>query len=135
MPLNDPASLDDMKWISQGILGQILESIRNEQLICQSGATGYYPQLAFISKTSTSTPTPPEADTAQSTPMVVASAPQPIPSATINCQPVSMEGSPSGTDSVSTSASTTPVSDTSARDTDSGETVSGPTQDSNQNSS
>ena len=28
LPLNDPSSLDETKWISQGILGQILENIR-----------------------------------------------------------------------------------------------------------
>ena len=32
MPLNDPACLDHSKWISQGILGQILECIREEVL-------------------------------------------------------------------------------------------------------
>ena len=30
LPLSDPDCLDRMKWISQGILGQILEDIRNE---------------------------------------------------------------------------------------------------------
>ena len=30
LPLNDPDCLDRSKWISQGILGQILEDIRNE---------------------------------------------------------------------------------------------------------
>ena len=33
LPLNDPSSLDDTKWISPGILGQILESIRSEQVM------------------------------------------------------------------------------------------------------
>ena len=30
LPLSDPDCLDCTKWISQGILGQILEDIRNE---------------------------------------------------------------------------------------------------------
>ena len=30
LPLSDPDCLDRSKWISQGILGQILEDIRNE---------------------------------------------------------------------------------------------------------
>ena len=32
LPLGDPACLDTSKWISQGIMGQILESIRDEAL-------------------------------------------------------------------------------------------------------
>ena len=32
IPLNDPLCLDSSKWITQGIMGQILESIRDEAL-------------------------------------------------------------------------------------------------------
>ena len=50
VPLSDPTSLDDTKWISQGILGQILESIRNEQLKCHGGVTGYNHHLLLLVK-------------------------------------------------------------------------------------
>ena len=38
IPLTDPNCLDDTKWIGQGILGQMLESIRNDSLNCQRGS-------------------------------------------------------------------------------------------------
>ena len=127
VPLSDPTSLDEMKWISQGILGQILESIRNEQLIRCGGETGYHQQPATTRKVSLLTPS--EADIAQPLHRAVTSAPQPIPSASNDCHSIPMEGSPSGMDSASASTSTTPVSDTTATDTDSGEAVTCPLQD------
>ena len=38
IPLTDPNCLDDTKWIGQGILGQMLESICNDSLNCQRGS-------------------------------------------------------------------------------------------------
>ena len=38
IPLTDPNCLDDTKWISQGILGQMLESIRNDSQNCHRGS-------------------------------------------------------------------------------------------------
>ena len=40
IPLNDLNCLDDTKWIGQGILGQMLESIRNDQINCHRDAIG-----------------------------------------------------------------------------------------------
>ena len=47
LPLSDPACLDDTKWISPGILGQILESIRSEQLMAFGHMYHNYPQPGF----------------------------------------------------------------------------------------
>ena len=46
MPLGNPACLDSTKWISQGILGQMLECIRSE--VIQPRAQSYHqlPPLA-----------------------------------------------------------------------------------------
>ena len=40
IPLSDLNCLDKTKWISQGILGQMLESIRNDQINSHRGAVG-----------------------------------------------------------------------------------------------
>ena len=130
VPLSDPTSLDETKWISQGILGQMLESIRNEQLIGHDSATGYHQQPAITSNTSLLPPS--EANIAQSIHRVITSALQPIPGASHDCHSIPMDGSSSVTDSASASASTTPVSDTTVTDTDPGEGATGPPQDPNQ---
>ena len=41
IPLNDPTCLDPQKWINQGIMGQILEGIRNEALQIQQQQQQY----------------------------------------------------------------------------------------------
>ena len=41
IPLNDPMCLDPQKWINQGIMGQILEGIRNEALQIQQQQQQY----------------------------------------------------------------------------------------------
>ena len=107
VPLSDPTSLDEMKWISQGILGQMLESICNEQLIGHVSATGYHQQPAITSNMSLLSPS--EANIAQSIHRVITSAPQPIPAASHDCHSIPMDGSSSATDSASASASMTPV--------------------------
>ena len=48
LPLNDPSSLDETKWISQGILGQILENILSEQVMKLDHVYHTYPQAAFL---------------------------------------------------------------------------------------
>ena len=42
IPLNDPTCLDETKWISPGILGQMLESIRNEQALRLNSLHSYH---------------------------------------------------------------------------------------------
>ena len=43
IPLNDPMCLDPQKWITQGIMGQILEDIRSEALKKQCDPERQYP--------------------------------------------------------------------------------------------
>ena len=128
VPLGDPASLDEMKWISPGILGQMLEGIRSEYLSIHDTSTNYHYQSANIGNPSL----PPS--TEAKVHRVTTSAPQAIPGASQDCQPTSMDGSLSVTDSASASTSTTPVSDTTATDTDSGECAMGAQQHSYQGS-
>ena len=130
VPLSDPTSLDEMKWISKGILGQILESIRNEYLSVHDTATDYHYPPASISNPSL--PPSIEAEVTHPTHRVTTSAPQAIPGASHDCQPIPMDGSLSATDSASASASTSPVSDTTATDTDSGKGAVGAQQNSYQ---
>ena len=42
IPLNDPTCLDPQKWFNQGIMGQILEGIRNETLQIQHQQQEHY---------------------------------------------------------------------------------------------
>ena len=132
VPLGDPASLDEKKWISPGILGQMLESICSEYLSIHDTSTNYHYQSANIGNPSL----PPSTEAKVTDPIhrVTTSAPQAIPGVSQDCQPTPMDGSLSVTDSASTSASTTPVSDTTATDTDSGECVMGAQQHSYQGS-
>ena len=128
VPLGDPASLDETKWISPGIFGQILENIRSEYLSIHDTSTNYHYQSANIGN-----PSLPPSTEAQ-VHRVTTSAPQAIPGVSQDCQPTSMDGSLSVTDSASASTSTTPVSDTTATDTDSGECAMGAQQHSYQGS-
>ena len=117
LPLNDPSSLDDTKWISQGILGQILENICSEQVMKLDHVYHTYPQAAAL--------TLPPHHLAGGVPLVprpVPSAPQMIPGTM--CNPTGLttgDGSSTLSDATSTSASTTLVSDTTATDTDMGD--------------
>ena len=132
VPLGDPASLDEMKWISPGILGQMLESIRSEYLAIHDTSTNYHYQSANIGNPSL--PLSTEAKVTDPIHRVTTSAPQAIPGASQDCQPTPMDGSLSATDSAGASASTTPVFDTTATDTDSGECAMGAQQHSYQGS-
>ena len=119
--LNDPSSLDDTKWITPGILGQILENIHNEQVINHNSMHHYYSQPPAITHPLV---TQLPAGGAQMMPRTVSSAPQMIPGAVSNkSDSIVAEGTSSMSDSTSASASTTPVSDTTATDTDSGNTL------------
>ena len=46
IPLNDPTCLDETKWISPGILGQMLERIRNEQALRLNSLHSYHNNAA-----------------------------------------------------------------------------------------
>ena len=115
MPLGDPSCLDSTKWISQGILGQMLECIHSE--VTQPRAQSYHqppllttPSLAYKQSVSLDT-----SESNHSIGTSSSSEPMPIPPAanmSIVDEPLL------AADSVSTSASTTPVSDTTASDTD-----------------
>ena len=129
VPLGDPASLNEMKWISPGILGQMLENIHSEYLSIHDTPTNYHYQSANIGNPSLT-----EAEVTDPIHRVTTSAPQAIPGVSQDCQPTPMDGSLSATDSASASASTTPVSDTTATDTDSGECAMGAQQHSYQGS-
>ena len=106
MPLNDPACLDHTKWISQGILGQILERICEEVL---NSRIHFYHQ-----------PMPTNCTTSE-----YRITNQNIPEWRHDPDPASStslttKGDPTGAESC-TSASTTPTSDTTASDTDPGD--------------
>ena len=119
LPLNDPSSLDETKWISQGILGQILENIRSEQVMKMDHVYHTYPQAASLILL--------PHQLASGIPLVsrpIPSAPQMIPGAI--CNPTGLptgDGSTTLSDATSISASTIPVSDTTATDTDTGDTL------------
>ena len=107
-------------WISQGILGQILENIRSEQVMKLDHVYHTYPQAASLIL--------PPHQLAGGIPLVsrpIPSAPQMIPGAM--CNPTGLptgDGSTTLSDATSISASTTLVSDTTATDTDTGDTLS-----------
>ena len=109
MPLSDPGCLDSTKWISQGILGQILECIHSK--VTQPRAQSYHqlppsftPILAFKQCASLST-----SESSHSIGTTSSSEPMPIPPSTNMAIAADIEN---------TSASTIPISDTTASDTD-----------------
>ena len=114
MPLGNPACLDSTKWISQGILGQMLECIRSE--VTQPRAQSYHqplpplftPILAFKQRVSLST-----SESNHSIGTTSSSEPMPTPPSA-NMAIVEELAA----DIENTSPSTTPVSDTTASDTD-----------------
>ena len=117
IPLSDPNCLDDTKWISQGILGQMLESIRNDQINCHRGAVGigYHQQSAtaiHASQAPMAGPNMPQQLSASSMDFS-----QAISSSISNNHPLTEEPL-SGPESASASASSSPTSDTTAMATD-----------------
>ena len=121
IPLNDPNCLDDTKWISQGILGQMLESIRNDPLNCHRGSMGIQYQHP-VAPGHSSQSLLPDSDMQQHQ---LGASSMDFSDAMINnisCTNCLPEESLPGQDSASASASTSPMSDTTATatDTDSG---------------
>ena len=117
IPLSDPNCLDDTKWISQGILGQMLESIRNDQINCHSGAIGtqYHQQsTATIHATQVPMAGPNMLQQPSASSMDFSQA---ISSSISNNHPLTEEPL-SGPESASASASSSPTSDTTAMATD-----------------
>ena len=110
IPLGDPTCLDPTKWISQGIMGQILECIRGE--VNQSMHSLYQK------------PPPPIPNICEQLPQrLIPNMLQKtfIPTAAEQNVPVNDSTAVSDT---SATASTTPVSDTTASDTDPSENLS-----------
>ena len=143
--LGESSCLDSSKWFSQGILGQILESIRNEasQIRGQSYSPPPPPTSSISSSASVNQGYQATVATTNSTPHITLSMlnysssipqnsenqsmglstssftagdPKPIPLAANIAS--SLDTALIGSGSTSASASTTPVSDTTASDTD-----------------
>ena len=107
IPLNDPACLDQTKWISQGILGQILECIRDE--VVNSRRHFYQESMLTICSTN---------EYGIANQIIPDSRHDPDPASSTS---LSTMGDAIGVDSC-ISTSTTPTSDTTASDTDPGDT-------------
>ena len=106
MPLSDPACLDHTKWISQGILGQILECIHDKVL--NSRIHSYHQPMPTICTTSEYQISNQNIPELRHDPDLA------------SCTSLPSVGDPTGAESC-TSASTTPTSDTTASDTDPGD--------------
>ena len=116
IPLTDPNCLDNTKWTGQGILGQMLESIRNDSL-SRGPMSIHYHHPANPSHSSSQSLLP-DSDMQQhqigassmdfSDEMI----------STISCADRLPGESLSGQDSASASVSTSPMSDTTATATD-----------------
>ena len=108
IPLGDPSCLDPTKWISQGIMGQILECIRVEEN--QSRHLHYQQPPTLIPNTCEQLPQCLTSNMLQKAFIVTE---QQVP---LN--------DPTVVSDTSATASTTPASDTTASDTDPGENFS-----------
>ena len=133
IPLNDPTCLDETKWISPGILGQMLESIRNEQALRINNLHSYHSNTAHQLLSNNDAPSSLSETLAVSSHRVFLSASH---AQTETCPAYDrhvtvMEGLSSSTEThnSSVSTSTTPVSDTMETDTDTGDATSNPHQD------
>ena len=121
VPLGDPECLDPMKWISQGILGQILECIHDEVL---NSRRHFYHQPLLSSHTSineqmTHQINPNLRHEADNTTSILGRSVSPatvISTSSVLDDPIANESN--------NSASTTPTSDTTASDTDPGDSQS-----------
>ena len=121
--LTDPNCLDDTKWIGRGILGQMLESIRNDSLNCHRVSMSILYHHPANPSHSSSQPLLPDSDMQQHQ---IGACSMDISDEMIGTTSRAnhLPGkSLSGQDSASASASTTPTSDTTATatDTDPGE--------------
>ena len=108
IPLGDPGCLDPTKWISQGIMGQILECIRVEEN--QSRHLHYQQPPSMIPNTCEQLPQHLTSNMLHKSFVVTEQQSPPNDSTAVS--------------DTSATASTTPVSDTTASDTDPGENFS-----------
>ena len=122
LPLGDPDCLNHTKWISQGIMGQILEYILEEAV---NPRRHFYPQPLLGSHTATNEQVTHQIDPnprheAENTTNVSGN------SASNAATGISATSSLDDTVAIdsNTSASTTPTSDTTASDTDPGDSQS-----------
>ena len=125
IPLGEPACLDASKWISQGIMGQILESIRDEAL--HTHQVEYYSQsLSSSSVMSNHLHDPTAEETNSIRPLFANKPPSNAPVGTAIFTTLESASSTESNNNTidSASTSTTPVSDTTASDSDPGETQS-----------
>ena len=122
MPLGDPECLNPTKWISQGIMGQILEYIREEAV---NSRRHFYPQPLLSSHTAINEQVTHQIDpnlrheaenTTNASGRIASNAATGISATSILDDTVAIESN--------TSASTTPTSDTTALDTDPGDSQS-----------
>ena len=133
IPLNDPTFFDETKWISPGILGQMLESIPNEQVLRLNSLHSYHSNTALQPLSNNDAPSSLSETLAVSSHRVLPSASD---AQTETCpmydrQVTVMEGLSSSMEThiSSVSTSTTPSSDTTETDTDTGDATSYPHQD------
>ena len=133
IPLNDPTCLDETKWISPGILGQMLESIQNEQALRLNSLHSYHGNAAHQTLSNNDAPSllPETLAVALHRVLPSASHTQTETCPKYDSQVTLMEGRSSSTEThtSSVSTSTTPVSDTMETDTDTGDATSYPHQD------
>ena len=122
MPLGDPECLNPTKWISQGIMGQILEYIREEAV---NSGRHFYPQPLLSSHTAINEQVTHQIDpnlrheaenTTNASGKIASNAATGISTTSILDDAVAIDSN--------TSASTTPTSDTTASDTDPGDSQS-----------
>ena len=117
IPLNNPNCLDETKWTSQGILGQMLESIRSDILNCQRGSMGtQYHQPNFGHSRDQALLPGPDMQQYQFGSLSMEVTDEVVNN--ISCQKGLPVKSLFGQDSTSGSASTSPTSDTTASTTD-----------------
>ena len=119
LPLGDPACLDTSKWTSQGIMGQILESIHDEAL--------HYSRTLSSSSVMSNHLHDLTVEESNSSKSQVANQPPsnaPIAAAMFATLEAACSTESNNNTIDSASASTTPISDTTASDSDPGETQS-----------
>ena len=135
LTLSDSSCLDSTKWVSHGLLGQILESIRKKANSSTSQAAFTLPPPSHVTKSQKYQPgtTRHQPDNGEGISATnsssnhldnafVVSKPKPIPTAA--CTYEMLESTTVNSDGASTSVSTTPISDTTASDTDQNEVPS-----------
>ena len=117
LPLGDPACLDTSKWTLQGIMGQILESIRDEALqysrmsSSSSGMSSHLHDLTVEESSKSQVASQPPSNA-------------PIAAAMFATLEATCSTESNNNTMDSTSTSTIPISDTTASDSDPGETQS-----------